>query len=631
MTKQVVLSILWFFLVITSLAAQGVRGATPFIRETAATGSFSYASMALDSKGNPHVAFWDLLNQFLVVARRENNVWITEVAVANGFVGADIALAIDAQDKPHVVFNSFDLGVEGAFYAFKSAGVWQPYETIVSGGGFGRFCSLALDSQGIPHVSYVNQGTWDLEYAVRSAGWVTETAFANFTYLKTSITIDALERPHIAHIDDSGGLQYYSARINGLWQTNIFDTDPTALPNFYCSIDMTPSDKPAIAYFVQGPKLKFAIYDGSTWTIETVDGGAGNWCALQMASDGVAHISAYEASAGALKYYKRTAPATWVTEFVDFDGNTGTYTSLALDAHGNPSISYIDAVSGDLRHADSSVRLADDPTGTTWPVGAERSVSWHGTGTVSIQLSTDGGASYKTLASSLTGGTTGGLHMLTVPHTPSRFCKLQVIRNSPYSVAKTDSLFTIETSVSLLSLLVVPAKGVGNYVAWQTSPGPPDLAGYRLARGREGTVRTTIVPLTSATSFTDVEGKPSDRYHLYAVNGLGEELYLGEGASQVPSFSNLHAWPNPFSSGLLTVQFASASAPGGGKGHTRIAIYDVSGRLVHLLADNLFSPQMHILQWDGRNRAGRLVPGGVYFLQSATGGTIETRKINVVR
>lgn len=63
-----------------------------------------------------------------------------------------------------------------------------------------------------------------------------------------------------------------------------------------------------------------------------------------------------------------------------------------------------------------------------------------------------------------------------------------------------------------------------------------------------------------------------------------------------------------------------------------IRILDVTGRLVRTVVDHLALPAGdHRLDWDGIDRDGRGVPGGVYFVQVATKDGVDSRRITLVR
>jgi hypothetical protein len=247
-----------------------------------------------------------------------------------------------------------------------------------------------------------------------------------------------------------------------------------------------------------------------------------------------------------------------------------------------------------------------------------------------VWLSTNGGASYDALALNINNGGGGGSYTFTVPHQPSRFCKIKLVRTSPYSASVSDSLFTIEGSVALLNLTITPSSG-GTTVAWATNPGPADLSGYRVDRRRDESAWTTLVPLTRETTVTDAGGRNGDEYRLFAINRLGEELLLGSSRAGTPSLTALAAYPNPFSSGQLTVDFATVGGLGGGAGQTTVAVYDVAGRLVRTLTSRSYPAGMQRVTWDGRDGNGASVSTGVYFVRSVAGTETNTQKILVVR
>lgn len=84
--------------------------------------------------------------------------------------------------------------------------------------------------------------------------------------------------------------------------------------------------------------------------------------------------------------------------------------------------------------------------------------------------------------------------------------------------------------------------------------------------------------------------------------------------------------PNPFSSGTAL----SFSVPDPGS-RVRIAVYDVSGRLVRSLLDTWLLGGAHTAAWDGRTADGAEVASGVYFIRVAIGEHKATRKAVLLR
>lgn len=66
-------------------------------------------------------------------------------------------------------------------------------------------------------------------------------------------------------------------------------------------------------------------------------------------------------------------------------------------------------------------------------------------------------------------------------------------------------------------------------------------------------------------------------------------------------------YPNPALAGGVTIPFTLTA-----DGAARLAVYDVEGRLIRLLADRSFAAGRHVLAWDGLNAGGRAVARGVY-------------------
>lgn len=64
-----------------------------------------------------------------------------------------------------------------------------------------------------------------------------------------------------------------------------------------------------------------------------------------------------------------------------------------------------------------------------------------------------------------------------------------------------------------------------------------------------------------------------------------------------------------------------------GTQHARVAVYDLLGREVLVLADRVIHAGTHRITWDGRDSSGRPVPGGVYFLRVRLQANILKAKI----
>lgn len=80
--------------------------------------------------------------------------------------------------------------------------------------------------------------------------------------------------------------------------------------------------------------------------------------------------------------------------------------------------------------------------------------------------------------------------------------------------------------------------------------------------------------------------------------------------------------PNPFG-GDLTIHF---DVPARAE-RSAIRIFDVKGRLVRVLRDQVELPGSHVVPWDRKDGQGRRVPGGVYVVDLAAPGFRQARKV----
>jgi hypothetical protein len=292
------------------------------------------------------------------------------------------------------------------------------------------------------------------------------------------------------------------------------------------------------------------------------------------------------------------------------------------------------------------------PVGSaTWSVGSLQKISWKGSEPAAIQLSVDGGATYTNIAES-PGGNALNVASVRVPHLPTRFGTLRIVPWPPcppcpgcltcppwVGFAQSETLLTIQTSVSLLTFTAQLTE-TGAELAWSTDPGPgPEgLAGYRLYRresGAEGEGSRIGPELIAENHYLDRDGRPGTSYRLAAVNGLGEELEVGE-ASLDFQLAALRAWPSPVARhGTVSVSFgAPLVAPGVVATDLDVGVFDVVGRRVATLANGYAQPKAGLvkLAWPVTDRGGNTIHPGLYFVRavSPSAGMRMERKVVVM-
>ncbi len=84
-------------------------------------------------------------------------------------------------------------------------------------------------------------------------------------------------------------------------------------------------------------------------------------------------------------------------------------------------------------------------------------------------------------------------------------------------------------------------------------------------------------------------------------------------------------WPNPFNSST-TVSWTLPQQE-----HVSLVVYDILGRRVRTLCNEVRTAGAHRIHWDGTNEANRLVSSGTYFLRLETESGTMTRSIHLVK
>ena len=314
-------------------------------------------SLRLDTAGHPHIAYG---SDFLYYAYHDGATWHVQTVDSTPGVGLYAALALEptAPYTPHISYYN---DINGDLrYARWTGSTWFS-QTVDSAGDVGKHTSLVLDTSGNPHISYQDSSNSDLKYAVwTGSAWITQTVDNTEDVGEyTSLALDGDDYPHISYYDADNQNLKYTFWTGTTWVSQTVDDAPWVGQHSSLALADTAPYTPHIAYHATHTHndtwndLKYATWTGSIWISQTVDGTSdvGKYPSLALDANDSPHISYYDSTSDRLKYAYWTGSA-WNKQTADDGGSimvdVGYYTSLALDAGGNPHISYLNATGNEL-------------------------------------------------------------------------------------------------------------------------------------------------------------------------------------------------------------------------------------------------------------------------------------------
>ncbi len=98
-------------------------------------------------------------------------------------------------------------------------------------------------------------------------------------------------------------------------------------------------------------------------------------------------------------------------------------------------------------------------------------------------------------------------------------------------------------------------------------------------------------------------------------------------ASLPDKFQLLQNHPNPFNPST-SIRY---DIPEGENVYTTLSLYNTRGQLVKTLVNGQKGPGSYVINWDGRDENGRMVPSGVYFYRIQAGEFVQTRKMILLK
>jgi hypothetical protein len=109
-------------------------------------------------------------------------------------------------------------------------------------------------------------------------------------------------------------------------------------------------------------------------------------------------------------------------------------------------------------------------------------------------------------------------------------------------------------------------------------------------------------------SFSEYKLEPRDSADIFVIDACQSGAEAGDGLTARLEQNA----PNPFAAGT-TIRFAVPSET-----RVKVAVYDVTGRLVRELADKVMTPGEYTVTWNGKDNRNQEVGPGIYFYTFTT-------------
>ena len=110
-------------------------------------------------------------------------------------------------------------------------------------------------------------------------------------------------------------------------------------------------------------------------------------------------------------------------------------------------------------------------------------------------------------------------------------------------------------------------------------------------------------------------------FHPWLKNDPLEYLYPSVRETRILSLAQ--NYPNPLGTGSTNIRYSipNDSEP------VSLVVYDVNGRRIRVLVDDVQTAGEHFVKWDGKNEHGKRVAPGIYFYRLKVGGASLAKKM----
>jgi len=213
-----------------------------FLEEIVARDALSgnKTKIAIDTKGNVYILYITKEN-YLKLAKKEKNSWQFEEIFQDAAIDCNLYIGIDDS-----IYVSFWSPKDGLAYGEKRSNNWEI--NIIDYGKVGWWNSMAIDSNGYPHISYFDFENKNLLYIYFDGNfWKKEIVDKEDEVGSwNSLVLDQENRPSISYFDQKNGNLKFAQKSDGGW---LLETpDKKGIVGERTNIVLDKEQNPIIAY-----------------------------------------------------------------------------------------------------------------------------------------------------------------------------------------------------------------------------------------------------------------------------------------------------------------------------------------------------------------------------------------------
>ena len=223
-----------------------------------------YNTLLLDETGAAHISTMQI-KQNLYYATNRGGAWAAMPVAVQDVVGEKHALALDGDDRPHLLYYHPSAGQ--LRWAVREGGAWATSAVAEVDDSPLRPLELAVafGPNDVAQIAYVDGAANELVFGTRQGdGWLLApitTAGSNL-----ALTVGPDNRPHLILIQDNR-LAYWAQQA-GTWQREWISAAGEALFNAFLALD--DQNRPHVVYTADGVAIEAVRQGAADWQMEVL-------------------------------------------------------------------------------------------------------------------------------------------------------------------------------------------------------------------------------------------------------------------------------------------------------------------------------------------------------------------------